>query len=63
MLRELWNKRNLRIDELYIRGGGNEVGDCRKMSLQWIRGLVEEIVTNGQWDVDQFNWAQTLPEN
>lgn len=58
MLREIRTRRNLAIDAVYIGGGGNEQGDCRKMSLQWIRGVVEEMVTTEDWDKRQIRWER-----
>jgi hypothetical protein len=58
MLREIRTRRNLAIDAVYIGGGGNREGDCRKMSLAWVRGIVEEMVTQGQWDATQIDWEQ-----
>jgi hypothetical protein len=56
ILREIRTRRNLAIDAVYIGGGGNEQGDCRKMSLQWIRGVVEDMVTTEDWDTQQICW-------
>lgn len=56
MLREIRTRRNLAIDAVYIGGGGNVQGDCRKMSLKWIRGVVEEMVTTEDWDTWQVSW-------
>ena len=49
MITELRNKRGLAIEEVFVGGGGNLEGDCRKMSLQWIRGGVEQMVTAEDW--------------
>lgn len=58
MLQALRNSRHLGIDEVYIGGGGNTTGECRRMSLQWIRGLVTEMVTTEQWDKGQIRWER-----
>jgi hypothetical protein len=58
MLRAIQISRKLAIDEVYIGGGGNTAGDCRSMSLQWIRGLVTEMVTLEKWDIGQVEWER-----
>ena len=58
MLREIRTRRHLAIDAVYIGGGGNEEGLCRRMSLGWIRSIVEEMVTKEQWDTTQIEWEQ-----
>jgi hypothetical protein len=58
MLREIRTRRQLAIDAVYIGGGGNVGGDYRKMNLQWIRGLVGEMVTTQRWDTRQVEWER-----
>ena len=40
----LWEKRNLRVDKIYIGCGGNDEGACRQMTLAWIEGRVRDLV-------------------
>ena len=42
--KQLKDQRNLRVDKMYLSGGGNEDGDCRKMTLAWIKGWVGKIL-------------------
>lgn len=58
MLKAIRTGRQLAVDAVYIGGRGNTRGDSRKMSLKWVRGLVEEMVTSEQWDISQVEWEQ-----
>lgn len=42
--------RKLAVEKVFIGGGGNVAGQCREMSLQWIREGVEQMVTTEQWE-------------
>jgi hypothetical protein len=33
-----------------VSGGGNAAGQCREMSLRWIRQGVEQMVTTEKWE-------------
>ena len=59
MVRALWQKRNLVIDEAWVGGGGNVTGECRAMSLGWLRGVVEDLVT--RVDPQTFDLGREAP--
>jgi len=40
----LRNKRKLRIDKIFIGGGGNMEGNCRRMTLEWIKSFVLDLL-------------------
>jgi len=44
LIRLLRDQRKLRVDKIFIGGGGNVGGDCRKMTLEWIKGWVEDLI-------------------
>jgi hypothetical protein len=43
--------RKLRVDKVFVGGGGNENEDCRKMSLWWMRQCVEQMLTTKRCDL------------
>lgn len=57
MIKAIKQSRNLSVTHVFVGGGGNEEGDCRKMSLRWIRQRVEERVTTEEW-VLAVEWEQ-----
>jgi hypothetical protein len=58
MIAEIQSKQKLAISNVYVGGGGNIEGDSRKMSLKWIRGLVEDMITNEKWNVAEVAWEE-----
>lgn len=38
------NARGLRVDKIFLSGGGGEAGDCRRMALEWIYSRVSNLV-------------------
>jgi hypothetical protein len=49
MIMQLKNTRKLAVDKVFVSGGGNLAGQCREMSLRWIRQGVEQMVTTEKW--------------
>jgi hypothetical protein len=58
MITEIKGKQKLAITNVFVGGGGNTQGDCRKMSLKWVRGRVEEMVTNEKWNMKALAWEE-----
>lgn len=45
------------IKEVWLGGGGNTEGHCRKMSLGWVKAGVEEMITMEKWTLGS-GWEQ-----
>jgi hypothetical protein len=58
MIAEIKSKQGLAITNVFIGGGGNTEGHCRKMSLNWVRGRVEEMMTNEKWNMKALAWEE-----
>jgi len=58
MIIQLRNTRHLTIDRVLVGGGGNQVAECRKMSLRWIRQGVEQMATTEEWPAREGQWEQ-----
>jgi hypothetical protein len=66
MIAEIKSKQGLAITNVFVGGGGNTQGDCRKMSLkdcrkmslEWVRGRVEEMITNEKWNMKALAWEE-----
>jgi len=41
---KLIRSRELVVERVYISGGGNEAGDCRRMTLEWIKSWVTNLI-------------------
>lgn len=48
---ELKKARKLAVEKVFVGGGGNAAGQCREMSLRWIRQGVEQMVTTEKWEL------------
>ena len=57
MIIRLRTARNLAVEKVLVGGGGNQAAECRKMSLQWIRRGVEQMVTSEDWTI-HGQWEQ-----
>ena len=60
LITHLRTRRQLRVDKIYIGGGGNTEGDCRCMTLAWIQGRVRDMVL-GQPGEDLDAWEELRP--
>ncbi len=40
----LRKQRKLRIERIFIGGGGNAEGNCRMMTLEWIKSFVLDLL-------------------
>lgn len=47
-------RERIKIDEVWVGGGGNVTDACRRMSLDWIRKAVEAMVMDTKTP-DDFN--------
>jgi hypothetical protein len=47
-------KKRIKVNEVYIGGGGGLEGDCRKMSLGWIRDCIRGEVAAATSIVDRW---------
>jgi hypothetical protein len=50
VISELRGARKLAVARVFVGGGGNAAGQCREMSLRWIRQGVEQMVTTEKWE-------------
>ena len=50
VISELKGARKLAVERVFVGGGGNAAGQCREMSLRWIRQGVEQMVTTEKWE-------------
>jgi hypothetical protein len=41
----LLRHRGLAVDKIFISGGGNVAGDCRRMTLEWMKNWVRDLLT------------------
>lgn len=62
LIRLLRTKRKLRVDKIFISGGGNVDGDCRRMTLEWIKGWVEDLVEGrSERELSAAEWEELRP--
>jgi hypothetical protein len=57
-LRNEIRKAAMKIEEVWIGGGGNKEGECRTMACQWLRGEIMYNIGEGDNMRIPVNWSQ-----
>ena len=58
----LLRHRGLGVDKVFISGGGNVAGDCRRMTLEWIESWVRDLITGSpERSLSSDVWEELRP--